>query len=131
MPRTTSALLLCALLGACEERDRLVAPSPGDGIGPSAVIDVPGRDTTITPGGAITVAGFVRDPDGVDTIYFRTFGPVPSIPPVIPGDQPDSVRLGINLGTSGLSADTITVLIFATDTRGNRGDTAVREIYLP
>lgn len=124
--------LACALLlAACEERDRLVTPSPGDGLGPSTVIDQPSRDTTITDGDAVVVAAYSRDPDGIDTVYFRTFGPGPSFQPFVPDEGTDSVRLGLPIGTSGLTNETIIILIFATDLRGNRGDTATRELYIP
>ena len=126
------SVLACAvLLSACEERDRLLIPSPGDGIGPETVIDQPGRDTTITGGEAVILAAYSRDPDGLDTVYIRTFGPGPSFQPFIPDDGADSVRIGLPIGTSGLSNDTIIVLMFATDLRGNRGDTAARELYIP
>ncbi|MDQ2669183.1 MAG: hypothetical protein M3Y31_00985 [Gemmatimonadota bacterium] len=126
-----AALLCMALLAGCEDRDRLVVPSPGDGVGPQTVIDQPGRDTTITGGQAIIVGAYSRDPDGLDTVYFRTFGPGPSFQPFIPDEGSDSVRLGLPIGTSGLTNDTIIILIFATDLRGNRGDTATRELYIP
>lgn len=125
--------MLCAalLLAGCDDRDRLLVTSPGDGLGPQSVIDRPSRDTTITNGDAIQVAAYVRDPDGIDTVYFRTFGPAPSFQPFVPDAGTDSVRVGLPIGTSGLSNVTIIVLIFATDTRGNRGDTASREIFVP
>ena len=126
-----AGLICVALFAACEERDRLLIPSPGDGLGPVTVIDQPGGDTTITGGQAVVVAAYSRDPDGIDTIYFRTFGPGPSFQPHIPPEGTDSVRLGLPIGTSGLSKDTIIILIFATDLRGNRGDTATRELYIP
>lgn len=125
----TAVLFLGFLIG-CEERDRLTFLDPGDGVGPETVIDHPGQDTTIVPGGTLVVQAFARDPDGVDTVYFRTTGPIPGFQPLRPGGV-DSVRFGVPLGTSGLSNDTIILQIFATDVSGNRGDTATREIYLP
>jgi hypothetical protein len=126
------AAAACAvLLAACDERDRLLVPSPGDGLGPVTVIDQPGRDTTITGGDPVVVAAYSRDPDGIDTVYFRTFGPGPSFQPHVPERRTDSVRLGLPIGTSGLSGETIIILIFSTDLLGNRGDTATRELFIP
>ena len=124
--------LLCAVLAvACEDRERILIPPPGDGIGPNTVIDQPGRDTTISAATGVVVSAFSRDPDGIDTVYFRTFGPGPTFQPLVPDEDLDSVRLGLPIGTAHLSNDTIIVQIFATDRRGNRGDTATREIYIP
>jgi hypothetical protein len=124
------AVLGALLLGACNERERIGFLGPGDGIGPRAVITHPGRDTTLGPNTGIVVAGFARDPDGVDTVYFRTFGPAPAVQPIV-GEGRDSLAVGVAVPTAGLSSDTIIVLIFATDVRGNRGDTATRTIYIP
>jgi hypothetical protein len=60
----------------------------------------------------------------VDTVYFETEGGVSNFQPFV--GTLDSVRFGLPITTSGLSGAVITVRVFGTDERGNRGDTAIR-----
>jgi hypothetical protein len=87
-------------------------------------IRTPGTDTTVRAGPGVIVSGRVQDPDGVDTVYFEVAGAPEQFPPFV-GPQ-DTVRFGIPITTSGLSGLKLTVIIFATDRLGNRGDTAYR-----
>jgi hypothetical protein len=115
------------LILGCNTRDRLTFPNPGPiGVGPQTVIDHPAGDTTVTAGPGFIVAGYTRDPDLIDTIYFETEGGVTSFPPFVGGD--DSVRFALPLTTAGQSGQTITLRVFGTDLLGNRGDTATRQI---
>jgi hypothetical protein len=115
------------LVLACNTRDRLTFPNPGPtGTGPETVIDHPAGDTTVAAGPGFIVAGFTRDPDQIDTVYFETEGGVTNFPPFVGGD--DSIRFALPLTTAGQSGQTITLRVFGTDRLGNRGDTATRQI---
>jgi hypothetical protein len=123
--RTAVGAVLGLGAAACTERDRLTYPSSGPGdAGPRTVIESPSTDTTVQAGPGFFVFGHSKDPDGLDTVYFETLGGVSNFPPFVA--RQDSVRFGIPITTSGLSGSVITVQVFATDQRGNRGDTAVR-----
>ena len=126
----TAAFCVLGWLTGCETRDRLIFQDPsGPGSdGPSSVIDVPAADTTVTAGTAYFVTGLVTDPSGIDTIYFDTEGGLSAFQPEI--DVGTSFRFGLPLTTSGLAGDTITVRVYATDSEGNRGDTASRKIAI-
>lgn len=115
------------LVLGCNTRDRLTFPNPGPiGPGPQTVIDHPAGDTSVAAGPGFIVAGFTRDPDRIDTIYFETEGGVTNFPPFVNGD--DSVRFALPLTTAGQNGQTITLRVFGTDRLGNRGDTATRQI---
>lgn len=129
-PRPNIALIaqLIVVIGVmgCETRDRLLFPDdPGPGIGgPVTTIDVPATDTTVAEGPNFTVTGLVTDGDGIDTIYFETVGGVSAFVPEV--DAGTSFRFGLPITTNDLSGSVITIRVFATDTDGNRGDTATR-----
>jgi hypothetical protein len=120
-------LVAIGMLVGCGVRERLTAPGTGPvGVGPTTVIDRPTVDTTVAAGPDYVVTGFSKDPDGVDTLYFRTEGGVTSFQPYTGGG--DSVRFGLPLTTIRQSGQIITVRVFATDGQGNRGDTAIRRV---
>jgi hypothetical protein len=117
------------LVGACEERDRLTFPTPGDGVGPITMIDQPtGSDTTVPDGPEFFVNGRTIDPDGVDTVYFLVTGGNQSFNPFRPNPPTDTVRFGLPITTFGHAGDTILVQIFGVDSEGFRGTTSTRRI---
>ncbi len=120
-----AALLLLAV--ACDQRDRLTFTGPPvPGAGPVTTVYRPAGDTTVPAGPGLVVQGNSRDPDGIDTFYAEVEGGVTTFPP-FPGD--DSLFIfDLPVTTNGQSGQTITVRLFATDERGNRGDTATRRI---
>jgi hypothetical protein len=129
--RAAVAAGLCAgvLAAACDERERLTFPTPGDGVGPVTMIDQPnGGDTTVAAGPEFFVNGRTIDPDGVDTVYFLVTGGNQTFQPFVPRPPSDTVRFGLPLVTSGRSGDTISVQIHGVDSEGNRGGTSVRVI---
>ncbi len=125
--RLAGCLLLAAAAG-CDERDRLTFPTPGGpgSDGPATVIDVPAGDTTVGDTLPMFVTGYTTDDDGVDTVYFETDGGVTDFQPFV--GSGDSVRFGLPITTDGQAGEFITVRVFGTDERGNRGDTAIRVI---
>jgi hypothetical protein len=129
MAMAVSLLSLAAIAG-CETRDRLIFSDPQGpgGDGPSTLIDAPAADTTVAAGPAFFVTGLVTDGSGIDTIYFETEGGVSLFPPEI--DAGTSFRFGLPLTTAGQAGDTITVRVYATDSEGNRGDTATRRVAI-
>jgi len=124
---------LCAggLIMACDERDRLTFPTPGDGVGPVTMIDQPnGSDTTVAAGPEFFVNGRTIDPDGVDTVYFLVSGGNQNFQPFAPRPASDTVRFGLPLATSGRQGDTMLVQIHGVDSQGNSGNTSVRRIVV-
>jgi hypothetical protein len=120
---------LMGLASACEERDRLTFPTPGDGIGPITTIDQPnGSDTTVRAGPDFFVNGRTIDPDGVDTVYFLVTGGNQNFNPFRPVPPTDTVRFGLPITTSGRSGQTILVQIHGVDTQGNQGGVSTRVI---
>jgi hypothetical protein len=129
--RLLGSLCAVALLGGCNERDRLTFPTPGDGIGPVTMIDQPnGSDTTVAAGPEFFINGRTIDADGVDTVYFLVTGGNQNFQPFVPRPPSDTVRFGLPLATTGLSGDTIHVQIHGVDSQGNRGNTSVRRIVV-
>jgi hypothetical protein len=117
-----------ALASACDERDRLTFPSPGDGVGPVTMIDQPnGSDTTVPAGPDFFVNGRTIDPDGVDTVYFLVSGGQ-HFQPFRPTPPTDTIRFGLPITTFGLSGTTIQVQIHGVDTHGNQGAPSSRRI---
>lgn len=128
-PRWIVAVRVVTALGVvgCNTRDRLTFPTPGPpGSGPQTIIDRPSGDTTVDAGPGFEAAGYTRDSNGVDTVYFETEGGVTSFPPLVGGG--DSVRYVLPLTTNGQEGQMITLRIFGTDVFGVRGDTAIRHI---
>jgi hypothetical protein len=128
-----TVLVLGACVGAiaaCNTRDRPAFPTGGgggaDSTGPVTLIDAPAQDTTVAAGPGVFVNGSSRDADGLDTVYVETDGGVTAFSPFIRPLTP--FRFGLPITTNGLSGQTITIRIFATDRLGNRGDTATRQI---
>jgi len=113
----------------CNTRDRLTFPNPGPpGSGPLTVIDRPLQDTTVSAGPDFLVTGYSRDPQGLalDTVYLQTDGGVTTFQPIV--GSGDSVRFGMPLTTLRQSGVVITVRVFATNSAGVRGDTALRRV---
>ena len=123
--------LVMAAAAACDERERLTFPSPGDSVGPVTTIDQPnGADTTVFPGSDLFVNGRTIDPDGVDTVYFFVIGGNQSFQPFHPSPVKDTVTFGIPITTFGLSGRTLTVQIYGVDAQGNQGGTSSRQIHI-
>lgn len=127
--RLPVGLSIVAFSVACDERDRLTFPDPGDGIGPVTTIDQPHvSDTTVPEGPEFFVNGRTVDPDGVDTVYFLVTGGNQDFDPFLPRPRTDTVRFGLPLTTTGRSGDTMLVQIYGVDTHGSHGDTSTRRI---
>ncbi len=125
------AAVLVVLAGACQERDRLTFPDPGDGIGPVTMIDQPNAsDTTVDAGADFLVNGRTVDPDGVDTVYFLVIGGNQNFNPFRPSPPADTVRWGLPLSTTGRSGSTITVQIYGVDLQGNQGAPSTRQVIV-
>jgi hypothetical protein len=123
--------VLLAGLGACGERARLVFGPVTDGQGPDTTIDSPeAADMHIPAGPQFTVSGRSVDLDGVDTVYFVLHGGNQQFTPHVPNEFQDTVRFGMPISTIGKAGETVTVLIFATDLLGARGDTATRRLII-
>ena len=129
--RARLAPVLVLLAAACQERDRLTFPEPGDGIGPVTTIDQPnGSDTTVDAGADFLVNGRTVDPDGVDTVYFLVIGGNQNFNPFRPNPASDTVRWGLPLSTTGRSGSTITVQVHGVDIQGNQGAPSTRQIIV-
>jgi hypothetical protein len=125
------AAVLVVLAAACQERDRLTFPDPGDGIGPVTTIDQPNAsDTTVDAGPAFFVDGHTVDQDGVDTVYFLVIGGNQNFPPFRPSPPSDTARWGVPLSTFGRSGSTITVRVYGVDLQGNQGAPSTRQVIV-
>ena len=114
---------------ACNTRDRITFPDPGNGIGPATTIDRPnGSDTTVAAGADFVVQGRTVDLDGVDTVYFLVIGGNQHFSPFVPSPPPDTVRWGLPLSTTGRSGSTITVQVYGVDIQGNQGAPSTRQV---
>ena len=123
------AAVLAVLAAACQERDRLTFPDPGDGIGPVTMIDQPHmNDTTVDAGADFLVEGRTVDLDGVDTVYFLVTGGNQNFHPFRPSPPTDTVRWGLPLSTSGRSGSTITVQVYGVDLPGSQGAPSTRQV---
>jgi hypothetical protein len=121
--------VLLLLTAACNERDRITFPDPGDGIGPSTTIDQPnGSDTTVDAGADFVVQGRTVDLDGVDTVYFLVIGGNQHFNPFVPRPPTDTVRWGLPLSTTGRAGSTITVQVYGVDIQGNQGHPSTRQV---
>jgi len=119
------------ILAACQERDRLTFPDPGDGIGPVTMIDQPNAsDTTVAAGADFLLDGRTVDLDGVDTVYFLVTGGNQNFPPFRPSPPTDTVRWGLPLSTTGRSGSTITVQVYGVDLQGNQGAPSTRHVIV-
>jgi hypothetical protein len=129
--RARLAAILVFLAAACQERDRLTFPDPGDGIGPVTMIDQPNAsDTTVDAGADFLVSGRTVDPDGVDTVYFLVTGGNQNFNPFRPSPPADTVRWGLPISTTGRSGSTITVQIHGVDLQGNQGPPSTRQVVV-
>jgi hypothetical protein len=129
--RARLAAVLVVLAAACQERDRLTFPDPGDGIGPITMIDRPNRsDTTVDAGADFLVNGRTVDPDGVDTVYFLVIGGNQNFNPFRPSPTADTVSWGLPLSTTGRSGSTITVRVYGVDLQGNQGVPSTRQVIV-
>jgi hypothetical protein len=119
------------LAAACNDRDRLTFPDPGDGIGPVTMIDRPnGSDTTVSAGADFVVQGRTVDQDGVDTVYFLVIGGNQHFNPFVPSPATDTVRWGLPLSTTGRAGSTITVQVYGVDIQGNHGAPSIRQVVV-
>lgn len=124
------AIALAGVTG-CSERARLIFDPESAQTGPLTFIDNPETSLTRVPSGPMAVvSGHSIDPDGVDTLYVVVVGGNEHFRPVSPGVPVDTLRFSLPISTSGLSGDTLTVLVFATDAEGVRGDTAARTLIV-
>jgi hypothetical protein len=127
--RLSPILVLFAV--ACNTRDRLTFPDPGDGIGPATTIDQPnGSDTTVSAGADFVVQGRTVDLDGVDSVYFLVIGGNQHFSPFVPSSPTDTVRWGLPLSTTGRSGSTITVQVYGVDIQGNQGPPSTRQVIV-
>ncbi len=76
------------------------------------------------------VAGRSIDEDGVDSVYVLVVGGSERFPPLTPEEPTDTLRFILPISTSNHKGDTLTVLVFATDIGGVRGDTAARTLIV-
>jgi hypothetical protein len=120
-----------AVLGACDERARLIFEPETDAQGPDTTIDNPETAVVQVPAGPqFNVSGRSVDRDGVDTVYFVLIGGNEQFTPFVANEFQDTVRFSMPVSTIGKSGDTVNVLIFATDLGGERGDTASRRLII-
>jgi hypothetical protein len=118
------------LLAGCGERGRLIFDPGSSGAGPHTVIDDPETGLVRVPEGPMaTVAGRAIDDDGVDSLYVLVVGGE-QFRPFVPEAPTDTLRFILPISTSGHGGDTLTVLVFATDHAGVRGDTAARTLIV-
>jgi hypothetical protein len=129
--RARFAPVLLLLAVACNTRDRITFPDPGDGIGPATTIDQPnGSDTTVGAGADFVVHGRTVDLDGVDTVYFLVIGGNQNFGPFVPSPPIDTVRWGLPLSTTGRAGSTITVQVYGVDIQGNQGAPSTRQVIV-
>jgi hypothetical protein len=121
---------LIVFAAACQERDRLTFPTPGDDVGPITTIEQPhASDTTVDEGPDFLVSGISADPDGVDTVYFLVIGGnQPG--PYRPSPAADTVFFGLPISTVGRSGETLTVEVYGVDSQGNQGAHSTRQIIV-
>jgi hypothetical protein len=118
------------LLAGCGERARLIFDPGSSGAGPRIFIDVPETGLARVPEGPMaTVAGRAIDENGVDTLYVLVVGGE-QFRPFTPEEPTDTLRFILPISTAGHGGDTLTVLVFATDHAGVRGDTAARTLIV-
>ena len=119
-------LLALALVLACPERDRLTAPTGGNGVGPEITITDPPQDATMQAGSAIFIRGVALDDEGVDSIYYDNLSHLVSQPA---GGLPRA-EFAVPVDLFGAAGDTITVIIYAANVHQVRGDQVTRRIVL-
>lgn len=128
--RLLTGALGMLLLAGCSERARLLFDPGQSGAGPHTVIDAPETGLSRVPAGPMaTVAGRAIDDDGIDTLYVLVVNGE-RFPPLRPEEPTDTLRFILPISTSGHKGDTLTVLVFATDLAGVRGDTAARTLIV-
>jgi hypothetical protein len=116
---------LWAAGAGCATRERITFP-PEVSTAPTSRITVPTTDVTVNAGPALTFVAVVEAPNGIDTIYAELTGTSVAFPPVAGAASPATV--GYQLETQGLAGQTVVLRVFATDSTGQRGDTAVRQV---
>ena len=112
---------------ACATRDRITFP-PEDSSAPVSRITVPPADATVTAGVPLTFVVVVTAPNGIDTIYAQDIVSGTEFPPLAGASSPATV--GYPFVTAGRAGDTIVLRVFATDSAGQRGDTAFRRVAI-
>lgn len=127
------SLLLALLAGpavwaagaGCATRERITFP-PELPTAPTSRITVPSADVTVNAGAELTFVAVVDAPKGIDTIYAEFSGIAVAFPPTVGGTSPATV--GYPIQTRDLAGQTVVLRVFATDSTGQRGDTAVRQV---
>ena len=125
-----------AAVAGCAQRERLTfdpggSNGPGDGHGPHSIIEVPAVDTSVDPGTTLALAARSRDADAIDSIVVEVWNVHPILDPYVITDVPRTdVAFSLPITLEGAPGDTISILVFATDLTGARGDTAIRRIGL-
>jgi hypothetical protein len=114
------------LVLACPQRDRLMGPTTGIGVGPEITISDPAQDVTMTAGSAIMVKGVAFDEEGVDSIFFDDLS---TLSAQSAGGVPRAA-FSSPLNLVGASGDTITIIIYAANREHVRGDAVTRRIQL-
>ena len=131
-----STAVAVAAVGACAQRERLTfdpggSSGPGNGQGPHSIIEAPAVDTAVDPGTTLALAARARDADGIDSIVVEVWDVHPILEPYVITDVPRTdVAFSLPITVEGAPGDTISILVFATDLTGARGDTAIRRIGL-
>lgn len=127
---TATALGVLAVSG-CSERARLTFEPGSTQTGPKVFIDVPETESIqVSAGPMATVAGRAIDADGVDSLYVIVVGGNDHFNTITPENPTDTLRFILPISTAGLRGDTLTVLVYATDAAGTRGDTASRTLFI-
>jgi hypothetical protein len=121
-------LLLTTALAGCTERERIVGPTSGIGIGPEITITDPAQDITMTAGTAMLVRGTAFDEEGVDSIFFSQLNGPDISPHGAGGVIQASFSFAVNL--IGEAGDTIIVSVYAANLQHVRGDLVTRRIQL-
>lgn len=125
------AVFGCAVAAGCSERARLAFEPGGTQSGPKLFIDVPEAASALVPAGPMaTVAGRAIDENGVDSVYVLVVGGNEHFNTITPDEPTDTLRFILPISTSGHAGDTLTVLVYATDAAGVRGDTASRTLFV-
>jgi hypothetical protein len=134
MLRASVRPLLLALLAGpavwaagagCATRERITFP-PEVPTAPTSRITVPSADVTLNAGVDLQFVAVTEAPLGIDTIYAEISGTGVSFPPLVGAPSPATV--GYTIQTAGLAGRTVVLRVFATDSTGQRGDTAVRQV---
>lgn len=127
-------LALLAGVTGCEDRPRLFAAAgPGDGQGPLVSVTTPlefDHVRVISPGFPIDV--HATDPDGIDSIWVDLSPNINTLQ-AAGGDGAQSKSVGYTVAivdSTGLSGDTLRILVRARDLLGDTSAVFVRQVVI-